>query len=690
MHEERFWREELAGFTAPTPISLATKLASQDPPGPQRVHERRLTPGLTRQLQLAADSLSVTVNSFIQGAWALLLSHYGGNSDGQRDVVFGTTRACRHGTVAGSESMVGIFINTVPFRATWEIGTTTREFLQQVRAKQLAHRAVEHTALADIQRWSEVPAPLPLFESLVVFEKQTLDDLLRERGGAWRHRSFEYRGQTNFPLALIVYGGEELLLRMEGDSSRFDQPTLARMLGHVGELLSQMVSHLDVPVDALRYVPADEARELLRLSAHRTTADASGTLHERFESRVAMDPHRVAVTCDGQEVTYGELNDMANRLAHHLRRLGVGPDVLVGLATERSMDVVLGVLGILKAGGAYVPVDLSYPAQRLAFMLDDCQAPVLVTHSAVLKQLPPTDAAMVCIDAVLQDEALPKANPEHCNRPADLAYVIYTSGSTGQPKGALVTHENVVRLFTATEAWFQFQPDDVWTLFHSYAFDFSVWEIWGALLYGGRLVVVPYLVSRSPEDFYGLLSREQVTVLNQTPSAFRQLIQAEESGAEPLPLALRYVIFGGEALEMQSLQPWFDRHGDQRPKLINMYGITETTVHVTYRPLSASDLERGSVIGVPIPDLQVYILDSQRNPVPIGVPGEMFVGGGGLARGYLHRDELTAERLHPPPIQPTARRPPLPHGRPRPLPPESRYRVSGTHRSPGQNSRVPD
>ena len=206
-----------------------------------------------------------------------------------------------------------------------------------------------------------------------------------------------------------------------------------------------------------------------------------------------------------------------------------------------------------------------------------------------------------------------------------------------------------MRLFLATDEWFRFNERDVWTLFHSYAFDFSVWELWGALIYGGRLVVVPYLVSRSPKAFYELLVRERVTVLNQTPSAFRQLIEAEDAVGQ-VDLALRYVIFGGEALEMESLRPWYDRHGDRHPQLVNMYGITETTVHVSYRPLSERDLTSGSVIGMPIPDLQVYILDDHGRLVPVGIPGEMFVGGAGLARGYLNRPELTAERFIPNPF----------------------------------------
>ena len=250
----------------------------------------------------------------------------------------------------------------------------------------------------------------------------------------------------------------------------------------------------------------------------------------------------------------------------------------------------------------------------------------------------------------------PEHNPEPAAGPDNLAYAIYTSGSTGKPKGVLITHANVARLFESTNAWFGFGPEDVWTLFHSYAFDFSVWEVWGALLYGGRLVIVPYWVSRDPSAFRKLLLEERVTVLNQTPSAFRQLLQADLAET-PGDYALRYVIFGGEALELHSLRPWFERYGDQRPQLVNMYGITETTVHVTYRPISLTDVEsrQGSVIGVPIPDLYIHLLDAQGEPVPVGVPGEIYVGGAGVARGYLNRPELTAERFITDPFDPSGK-----------------------------------
>jgi amino acid adenylation domain-containing protein len=388
-------------------------------------------------------------------------------------------------------------------------------------------------------------------------------------------------------------------------------------------------------------------------------------LHQLFEVQAEQSPNAVAVNfpttpepAEGgpagegwrgkEQLTYRELNQRANQLAHYLRALGVKPEVPVSICVERSLEMVIGILGILKAGGAYVPLDLAYPKERLAFILEDAQTPVLLTESSFLEKLPDHQAKVVYLDTdwgIIDQEST--ENPTSGAQPDNLAYVIYTSGSTGKPKGVLVSHHNVVRLFEATHPWFRFDEKDVWTLFHSYAFDFSVWELWGALFYGGRLVVVPYWMSRSPEAFYNLLRSERLTVLNQTPSAFRQLIRAEESLGAADDLALRLIIFGGEALDFNSLKPWFDRHGDQVPQLVNMYGITETTVHVTYRPLAITDLDSppGSLIGGPIPDLQVYILDQHMQLVPSGVMGELYVGGAGVARGYLKRPELTAERF---------------------------------------------
>jgi amino acid adenylation domain-containing protein len=374
-------------------------------------------------------------------------------------------------------------------------------------------------------------------------------------------------------------------------------------------------------------------------------------IHHWFEERAAATPDRVAVTLGQGHLTYRDLNARANQLAHLLQAQGVGPEVLVGVCLDRTLELVVALLGILKAGGSYVPIDPQYPRERMLFMLQDAQAPVFVTERTFAADLTLAGTAVIVMeDAAEQLARQPVVNPQSAACPDNLAYVIYTSGSTGKPKGTLITHRNVVRLFTATQDWFHFGEDDVWTLFHSSAFDFSVWELWGALLHGGRLVVVPFGVSRTPSSFHQLLREERVTVLNQTPSAFRQLVHAEEAGTARGELALRLVIFGGEALDLASLKPWFDRHGDQSPRLVNMYGITETTVHVTYRPLRRTDLAAGSVIGIPIPDLTVHLLDENGQELAAGVAGEIHVGGAGVARGYLNRPELTAVKFLPDPF----------------------------------------
>ncbi len=379
------------------------------------------------------------------------------------------------------------------------------------------------------------------------------------------------------------------------------------------------------------------------------SAAGIGTLVTLFEAQVDRAPLAVALTFAGASLTYAALDERANQLASHLLALGVGPEVLVGLSAPRSIEMVVAILAILKAGGAYLPLDPEYPRERLAFMLDDAGVSLVVTAGAApaFPTTRPLRVVSLDVEAALISRS-PSTRPPPSAGPDSLAYVIYTSGSTGRPKGVMVEHGNVTRLFTATVPWFGFGPADAFTLVHSHAFDFSVWELWGALLHGARLVLVPHHVSRSPDDLHRLLRAEQITVLCQTPSAFRQLARAEE----PLPgealseLALRFVIFGGEALDPLDLKPfWAKRRDGEGPRLVNMYGITETTVHVTYRVMSRADAPGESVIGRPIPDLQVHLLDVARVPVSAGEPGEIWVGGPGVARGYLGRPELTAERF---------------------------------------------
>ncbi|MCS8439352.1 amino acid adenylation domain-containing protein, partial [Pseudomonas aeruginosa] len=424
--------------------------------------------------------------------------------------------------------------------------------------------------------------------------------------------------------------------------------------GHWRNLLRGIVANPRQRLGELPLLDAPERRQTLSEwnPAQRECA-VQGTLQQRFEEQARQRPQAVALILDEQRLSYGELNARANRLAHCLIARGVGADVPVGLALERSLDMLVGLLAILKAGGAYLPLDPAAPEERLAHILDDSGVRLLLTQGHLLERLPrQAGVEVLAIDGLVLD-GYAESDPLPTLSADNLAYVIYTSGSTGKPKGTLLTHRNALRLFSATEAWFGFDERDVWTLFHSYAFDFSVWEIFGALLYGGRLVIVPQWVSRSPEDFYRLLCREGVTVLNQTPSAFKQLMavacSADMATQQP---ALRYVIFGGEALDLQSLRPWFQRFGDRQPQLVNMYGITETTVHVTYRPVSEADLEGGLVspIGGTIPDLSWYILDRDLNPVPRGAVGELYIGRAGLARGYLRRPGLSATRFVPNPF----------------------------------------
>ena len=377
------------------------------------------------------------------------------------------------------------------------------------------------------------------------------------------------------------------------------------------------------------------------------------TIQAIFEAQARQTPDAIALVYQGQQITYDELNGRANRIAHHLRGYGIGKDKLVGLCLERSPEVVVAILAILKAGGAYVPLDPAYPKERLDFIVQDSGLSLVVTREALRSQFASGGLELICVDdKPAEDDPALDQNLEDFTGLDGLAYVIYTSGSTGKPKGVMVTHGNVVRLFQSTEEWFGFGPEDVWTMFHSYAFDFSVWEIWGALFHGGRLVVIPQDVTRSPDSFYGLVRDEKVTVLCQIPYVFYQFMKMDEQvGAGSLP-SLRYVIFGGEALNFQRLKSWYERHADSQPQLVNMYGITETTVHVTYRPLKKSDTHAsvGSMIGCPIPDLKVYVLDENLHPVQVGVTGEMYVGGAGLARGYLNRPDLDRDRFVPDPF----------------------------------------
>jgi len=380
-----------------------------------------------------------------------------------------------------------------------------------------------------------------------------------------------------------------------------------QMAQHFISILEGLPGNMHRRISEISWLSDAEQQQLLYEWNNTVEFPREKCVHQLFEEQVARTPAARAVVFEEQEFTYAELNRRSNRLAHYLIALGVKPGDRVGLCVERGFELIVAIMAVLKAGGAYVPLDPEYPTERLGYMLEDSAPIVLLTEARVRGNLPEIDGSIYVLD--LADAAAwnehPNTNPkaEHIGLASHhLAYIIYTSGSTGKPKGVMVDHANLARLFSATDDWFHFNQTDVWTLFHSYAFDFSVWEIWGALVYGGALVVVPRNIVHSPKEFYELLCATGTTVLNQTPSAFWQLITAQAESRQKNQL--RYVIFGGESLEVSSLKPWFEQNPQSRTQLVNMYGITETTVHVTYCPLQYAHAPRrgASPIGRRIPD----------------------------------------------------------------------------------------
>ncbi|MBH8703076.1 amino acid adenylation domain-containing protein [Pseudomonas aeruginosa] len=608
---------------------------------------------LSQALRRVAQQEGATAFALLLASFQALLYRY----SGQADIRVGVPIANRNRVEI--ERLIGFFVNTQVLKADLDGRMGFDELLAQARQRALeaqAHQDLPFEQLVEALQPERSLSHNPLFQVLFNYQSEARGNGQAFRFDELQMESVQFDSRTaQFDLTLDLTDEEQRFCAVfDYATDLFDASTVERLAGHWRNLLRGIVANPRQRLGELPLLDAPERRQTLSEwnPAQRECA-VQGTLQQRFEEQARQRPQAVALILDEQRLSYGELNARANRLAHCLIARGVGADVPVGLALERSLDMLVGLLAILKAGGAYLPLDPAAPEERLAHILDDSGVRLLLTQGHLLERLPrQAGVEVLAIDGLVLD-GYAESDPLPTLSADNLAYVIYTSGSTGKPKGTLLTHRNALRLFSATEAWFGFDERDVWTLFHSYAFDFSVWEIFGALLYGGRLVIVPQWVSRSPEDFYRLLCREGVTVLNQTPSAFKQLMavacSADMATQQP---ALRYVIFGGEALDLQSLRPWFQRFGDRQPQLVNMYGITETTVHVTYRPVSEADLEGGLVspIGGTIPDLSWYILDRDLNPVPRGAVGELYIGRAGLARGYLRRPGLSATRFVPNPF----------------------------------------
>ncbi|HET9379251.1 MAG TPA: amino acid adenylation domain-containing protein, partial [Streptomyces sp.] len=653
------WHGVLAGFTTPTPLPADRPPREAHLTRSAGVHTAGLTDGTSARLARTARDAGLTLNTVVQGAWALLLARYGAEDD----VVFGTTVSGRPDALPGVESMVGMFINTVPTRVRVDRTRTAGAWLRELQDAQAESRRFAAVSLAELTQLSDVPSGSPLFHSIVAFENYPFDEA-RTAGSGVRLAGVTSRDATNYPLVLRAHHGERLGFDLAYDPALFDAPTVRSLADRLCLLLTELADGTERPLRDLAWTTAEERRRMLTDWNGTEEGRPAQTLTDLFEAQAARTPHAVAVTCGGEHLDYATLDARAGRLAHRLAEHGAAPERFVALALPRSCDQVVAVLAVLKTGAAYLPIDPQSPAERLGHLLADAAPVTLVTTTATAPRADGTGVPVLLLDdpdTAADLARRPATGPAPARRPLPLspAYAIYTSGSTGRPKGVVVPHANVVRLFTRTAHWFGFGPDDVWTLFHSYAFDFSVWELWGPLLHGGRLVVVPDETARSPEDFLRLLADEKVTVLNQTPSAFYPLIRADaEHPATGARLALRTVVFGGEALDVTRLADWWARHPAGAPRLVNMYGITETTVHVTHAPLDPVTAADGpaSPIGTPVPDLRTYVLDPDLAPLPPGATGELYVAGEGLARGYLGRPGLTATRFLADPFGPAGSR----------------------------------
>jgi amino acid adenylation domain-containing protein len=628
---EAFFREALKGFTVPTQLPAAHPAPEGAKPD-YSDQQRKLSPEATAALLALARQNQLTMNTLVQGAWALLLARYGR----EEEVVFGVTRACRRSALGGqgTDGMVGIFINTLPLRVPVRLDEPVIPWLKGLRARWNALRDHEHTPLVQIRTWCDVPASLPLFDTLLVYEEYLLDTSLRAQGGGFERRDFRLFEQTNFPITLAAYGGEGLTLKLEYDRRRFSEEVISRMLGHLEVLLAGMAETPDKAIGDLPLLTAEEHQQLV-YTWNDKPLDYPRDLcmHELIAEQMRTVPDAPAVSLGGVVMSYRELELRTNRVARFLKERGVGPDVLVGVCLERKFDLVITMLAVMKAGGAYVPLDHAYPKARIASIISDAKAPILVTQRSLDGVLPEGDAA----ERIYIDEAAPAiaatsdapvlggARPEH------LAYVIYTSGSTGRPKGVAIEH----RAGMAFIAWVKkaYTPREMTGVVFctSVCFDLSIFEVFATLAVGGKVIV-----AENALHILSLAEAQEITFLNIVPSAMAELLKMGD-----LPDAVETVNLAGEPLQNSLAQQVYARSKVKR--IYNMYGPTEDTTYSTYWHVPRG-YDGVPSVGKIVENSQYYILDSRMHPVPIGVFGEGYISGEKLSRGYLNRPELTAER----------------------------------------------
>jgi len=632
-----FWKGYLAGFTAPTSLGIDRDGYK---PGRTVLFDQRVirVPAVqTHALKAMARSGRVTLNTVLQGVWALLLSRY----SGQSDVVFGTTVSGRSAPIAGIEAMVGMLINTLPVRIAVSGDQRWLPWLASLQRQQVAVREHEHTALTHIQEISDVPRGSPLFESLLVFENYPVDDsLLGDLGRTLSVRDLRFDESTHYSLALTIDPGPELRIRVGFDAERFEASAIERMTTHIESILSQVIADPDKQIADISILSAAERRQLT-LECNRTAAEypRDRTLTELFEAVAARVPERVAITVDGRDFSYAMLNQHASRFARRLQALGVQPADLVGICMQRSWGMMVALLGVLKAGGAYVPLDPSFPDERLRFALEDAHVRVLVTEGGLVESYRGFAPVILSMDG---ETSPPTGDDEDLlpppSRANDLAYVIYTSGSTGRPKGVQIAHRALVNFLTSMQSTLEITSADTLLAVTTVSFDIAALELFLPLIAGARVVIAGSRQASDGMQLRDLLEKSEATIMQATPATWRIVLQAGWQGDPRLQ-----ILVGGEALETKLAR----QLAGMGRSLWNLYGPTESTIWSTAARLKPG-LTRVT-IGKPIANTQVYLLDAQLQNVPVGVPGELYIAGDGLARGYLNRCELTASRFVPNP-----------------------------------------
>jgi amino acid adenylation domain-containing protein len=644
---EQFWRTSLAGFSEPTKFAVDRKSDQPVTEGEQYADRRmRLSAEATEKLQVFARQQRLTLNTIAQGAWALLLNRYSGVDD----VVFGVTVAGRPASLPGVESMVGLFVNTLPQRVRVPRTAPVLSWLKELQEKQSELGQYEYSSLLDIQGWSDVPRSEPLFESIFVFENLPVassfeaGSVAGSEAGSSGFQMLSDRGIgsiTDYPITVLVMPGTQLTVQIVFDRARFDETTIDRMLGHLAIVMEGLPAYSEQRLEDVPLLTVSERQQLL-VEWNETQVDyqKDRCLHDLIGMQAAETPDHVALVSETERLTYAELNQRANQLAHHLKQLGVGPEVLVGVFMERSVEMIVSLLGILKAGGAYVPLDPTYPQERLRFTFQDARLTVVLTQERLAESLPQSEARVVCVDREWPEiEKKNSTNPDSEARAANLAYLIYTSGSTGKPKGVGIVHGSVMAFVDWARRTFSAEELSGVLASTSICFDLSVFEMFVPLCCGGKVIL-----AEDALQLPALKEKAEVKLINTVPSAMAELVRLGG-----LPAGLVTVNLAGEPLRTELVRQIYQQPGLKH--VYDLYGPSEDTTYSTYALRFA---DRPATIGRPVSNTRAYILDPSLRPVPIGVAGELYLGGDGLARGYFDRPELTAERFIPDPYGPVA------------------------------------